>query len=53
MVPLAVLLSVNFGIKAQNAAVAQSVERVLGKDEVMSPNLISSFPAFSKVFGKL
>ncbi len=31
------------------AAVAQSVERVLGKDEVMSSSLISSFGSLSAV----
>ena len=33
-------------ILASNAAIAQSVERILGKDEVTSSNLVSSFIFF-------
>ena len=32
-------------ILASNAAIAQSVERILGKDEVTSSNLVSSLTA--------
>ena len=38
-------------VAARNADVAQSVERILGKDEVTSSNLVSSSRTTPEIFG--
>ncbi len=39
------------GESPRHAAIAQQVERILGKDEVTSSNLVSSFIFLPEVFG--